>query len=149
MLSKTFCKQFIFVVFFSCITPSISFSAEVIASPHVKTNSLSLENLRHIFFMRVHQWPDGNPIKVYVLKDNNELHKQFCKQQLGVFPYKLRRLWDRHIFSGTGQAPTVLDNEEQMIKIISASENGIGYANKKIIEDLNKGSLNVQFINIE
>lgn len=99
--------------------------------------------------MRVHQWPDGNPIKVYVLKDNNELHKQFCKQQLGVFPYKLRRLWDRHIFSGTGQAPTVLDNEEQMIKIISASENGIGYANKKIIEDLNKGSLNVQFINIE
>ncbi len=137
MLSKTFCKQFIFVVFFSCITPSISFSAEVIASPHVKTNSLSLENLRHIFFMRVHQWPDGNPIKVYVLKDNNELHN------------KLRRLWDRHIFSGTGQAPTVLDNEEQMIKIISASENGIGYANKKIIEDLNKGSLNVQFINIE
>ncbi len=146
MISKTFYKQLIFIVLFSCIKPSIGFSAEIIASPHVKTSTLSLENLQHIFFMRRQEWPDGTAIKVYVLSDNNTLHKEFSKENLGVFPYKLRRLWDRNVFSGTGQAPIVLKDESEMIKVISNSQRAIGYASKEAISNLNQGAVNVLFI---
>jgi len=151
MIGKRINKQFltILLLLFFIYKPSVLLAADVIASPNVSTTSLSLNELRHIFFMRVQQWPDGTPIKVYVLKDGHELHKQFSKDRLGVFPYKLRRLWDRNIFSGTGQAPIVLDNELDMIKTISASQGGIGYARKKTINDSNPGLFNVLFINVE
>ena len=129
--------------------PSVLLAADVIASPNVQTASLSLNELRHIFFMRTQEWPDGTPIKVYALSDNSELHKQFSKEKLGVFPYKLRRLWDRNTFSGTGQAPVVLDNELDMIKVISAGKGGIGYVSDKIINNSNQGLFNVLFINVE
>jgi len=96
--------------------------------------------------MRRQEWPDGTPIKIYVLSDNNALHKEFSKENLGVFPYKLRRLWDRNVFSGTGQSPTVLKDESEMIKIISSSKRAIGYASKEAINNLNQGSINVLFI---
>lgn len=150
MIGKRFKKQIstILLLFF-IYKPSVLLATDVIASSNVSISSLSLNELRHIFFMRVQQWPDGTPIKVYVLKDSNELHKQFSKEKLGVFPYKLRRLWDRNTFSGTGQAPIVLDNELDMMKTISASQGGIGYARKKTINDSNPSRFNVRFINVE
>jgi len=150
MVDKLFSKQFLTILLLVFIyKPNALSAADVITSSNVQTSSLSLSELRHIFFMRVQEWPDGTPIKVYVLNDNHKLHKQFSKGKLGVFPYKLRRLWDRNIFSGTGQAPIVLDNELDMIKIISASQGGIGYASKKTINDSSQGLFNVLFINVE
>ena len=135
----------IFLLFF-IYKPSVLLAADVIANPNTQTTSLSLNELRHIFFMRVKQWPDGTPIKVYVLNDN-ELHKKFSKEKLGVFPYKLRRLWDRNTFSGTGQAPIVLKSESDMIRIISETQGAIGYASKKTINDSSQGLFNVISIN--
>ena len=40
------------------------------------------------------------------------------KEILGVFPHQLRTAWDRLVFSGTGQAPLeVADEEEMRIRI--------------------------------
>ncbi len=91
--------------------------------------------------MRTQQWPDRQPIKVFVLNDDHPLHKQFSKETLRVFPYKLRRIWDRNIYSGTGEAPTTLDSEEEMIKAISTLAGSIGYANK--------GGENVRLIKVQ
>ncbi len=91
--------------------------------------------------MRTQQWPDGQPITVFVLNDDNPLHKQFSKENLHVFPYKLRRIWDRNIYSGTGDAPITLDSEEEMIEVISTLAGSIGYANK--------GGDNVRLIKIQ
>ncbi|MDF1688570.1 MAG: hypothetical protein P1U35_03045 [Cycloclasticus sp.] len=66
--------------------------------------------------------------------------KQFSKTNLQVFPYKLRRIWDRNIYSGTGEAPTTVDTEEEMLKAISTHTGAIGYANK--------GNDNVRIIKI-
>jgi len=150
MIDNLINKQFLTIILLVFIyKPSDLLASDVIASPNVQTTSLSINELRHIFFMRVQEWPDGTPIKVYVLNDSNELHKKFSKEKLGAFPYKLRRLWDRNTFSGTGQAPIVLDNELDMIKIISASQGGIGYASKTIINGSSQGDFNVLFIDVE
>jgi len=108
----------------------LSQAAELIANPSVPIDSLSASNARNIFTMRSQSWPDGSPIKVFVLRDENPLHKQFSKTHLHVFPYKLRRIWDRNIYSGTGNAPTTVDSEEEMIEAIATHPGAIGYANK-------------------
>ncbi|WP_284450915.1 type 2 periplasmic-binding domain-containing protein [Methylophaga thalassica] len=99
----------------------------VIANVQVETKQLSKTTARSIFAMRVHQWPDGTPIKVFVLQDQNPTHNEFCKSILGMFPYQLRRIWDRQVFSGTGAAPVVVNSEQEMLNAVASTEGAIGY----------------------
>ncbi|GLP99452.1 MAG: hypothetical protein VX829_08915 [Pseudomonadota bacterium] len=99
----------------------------VIANVQVETKQLSKTTARSIFAMRVHQWPDGTPIKVFVFQDQNPTHNEFCKSILGMFPYQLRRIWDRQVFSGTGAAPVVVNSEQEMLNAVASTEGAIGY----------------------
>lgn len=99
----------------------------VIANSQVETKQLSKTSARSIFAMRVHEWPDGTPITVYVLQDQHPTHSQFCKSVLGMFPYQLRRIWDRQVFSGTGTAPIVVNSEQEMLNAIATTKGAIGY----------------------
>ena len=130
-----------FILCLICFASPISQGVELVVNSSVPISSLSATEARNIFTMRTQQWPDGQPIKVFVLNDDNSLHKQFSKENLRVFPYKLRRIWDRNIYSGTGNAPITLDSEEEMIEVISTLAGSIGYANK--------GGENVRLIKIQ
>lgn len=88
---------------------------------------LSPATLREIFFMRLTTWPDGSPIRVFVLPDNHPLHIRFAKEVLGVYPFQLRAAWDRLIFSGTGMSPTVVETVEEMRERIQHTPGAIGY----------------------
>ncbi|WP_326498681.1 substrate-binding domain-containing protein [Methylomicrobium sp. Wu6] len=93
--------------------------------------NISQPGLNAIFNMRLRHWSDDSPITVYVLQDEDPLHKKFCKQKLHVFPHQLRKGWNRLVFSGTGQAPVSIETEEDMVKRISETPGAIGYLNGK------------------
>ena len=59
-------------------------------------------------------------VKVFVLADDHELHRAFAKQVLGLFPYQLRSIWDRQVFSGTGQAPIPVADEAEMLRVVGS-----------------------------
>jgi hypothetical protein len=85
--------------------------------------------------MRATQWPNGSPIQVFVLGDKHPLHADFSKQILGIFPHQLRRAWNRRIYSGTGQAPTRVENEVEMREKIGSTPGGIGYMERDRIDE--------------
>lgn len=84
--------------------------------------------------MRQRFWPDGKRIHVFVLRDNHELHRQFTKTKLNMFAHQFRRIWDRLIFSGTGQAPTTVNSITEMIDNISSTPGAIGYIENQPVE---------------
>ena len=88
---------------------------------------VSMNGLSAIFKMRFHKWNDDTPVTVFVLEDEHPLHKKFSKQVLNVFPHQLRRAWNKAVFSGSGQAPRVLENKEEMLEKISNTLGAIGY----------------------
>ncbi|SFK72326.1 hypothetical protein [Methylophaga sulfidovorans] len=104
----------------------------IIANAQVETTQLSKTSARAIFAMRAQEWPNGTPIKVFVLEDQNPIHSQFCKTILGMFPYQLRRIWDRQVFSGTGAAPEVVKSEQEMLDAVANTAGAIGYTDKEI-----------------
>ncbi len=107
----------------------------LIAHPEQEHSQLSRTSLRAMFAVRLTQWPDGTPVRVFVLKDNNPTHIQFCKSVLGMFPYQLRKIWDRQVFSGTGIEPTVLDSEQEMLSRVAKTKGAIGYLENNSIDD--------------
>jgi ABC-type phosphate transport system substrate-binding protein len=105
----------------------------ITSKPHA---SLPQATLRAIFAMRMRQWPDdGSPITVFVLQPSDPLHAEFCKTVLDVFPYQLQRVWDRLVYSGTGQAPIELSSLEEMRKRIASTPGAIGYLSTDRIDD--------------
>lgn len=107
---------------------------EVIANPSVSEKVLSKSSLRAIFGMRVHAWPDGAAVRVFVMPDDAPLHSAFAKEKLNVFPYQLRSAWDRLVFSGTGQAPDTVASAEEMLARVASTPGAIGYLPKSKID---------------
>lgn len=103
---------------------------EVVTHSTVNTRSLSSNSLRAIFGMRQQVWPDGTPIRVFVLADDSPLHNTFAKEKLNAFPYQLRQAWDRLVFSGTGQAPIRVSSSEEMFDRVASTPGAIGYLEK-------------------
>jgi ABC-type phosphate transport system, periplasmic component len=90
-------------------------------------DSLSRAALRAIFFLKVKTWPDGTPIRVFVLNDVDPMHARFCKEVLGLYPYQLRTSWDRMVYSGTGLGPVTVNSPKEMRARLEATPGGIGY----------------------
>ena len=89
--------------------------------------TIDRDTLRAIYTTRLRQWPDGRPIRVFVLPDDNPLHDEFCREQLGMYPYVLRDLWNRLEFTGTGLTPTLVRSEEEMRARVKDTPGAIGY----------------------
>lgn len=89
--------------------------------------SLSLNEVRAIFSLRVKAWPDGTKITVVVLSDTNPVHRSFLLNTLKMLPHQLRRQWDRYIYSGIGQGPIVVESVEDMLRTINDTPGAIGY----------------------
>ena len=112
---------------------------EIVANSGVSEKNISKNALRAIFGMRLQTWPDGSPIRVFVLPDDAPLHIVFSKEKLNVFPYQLRAAWDRLVFSGTGQAPETVASPEEMLAKVGSTPGAIGYLTRSRMD----GSVNV------
>lgn len=102
-------------------------AAQVIVHPSVAHEEFSFNMLRLIFAMRLIQWSDGSRIRVFVLADDEPLHREFSKKVVQFYPRQLRRVWDRHRFAGTGQVPVQVENIEAMVERVANTPGAIGY----------------------
>jgi hypothetical protein len=105
-------------------------SAQIILGPGLEDVMVDRELLRAIFTMRVRAWPNGPPVRVFVLPDSDPLSDRFYREQLGMYSYVLRAAWDRMVFTGTGFAPTIVRSEEEMRERVSSTPGAIGYVSK-------------------
>lgn len=106
-------------------------SLTLITHPSVGVESLTQNEARLYMTMRLNLWPDGRRTQVFVLPDNNPLHVAVSKEILGLYPYQLRRAWDRQLFSGTGPAPITVGTEAELIKRVAETPGAIGYAESR------------------
>ena len=110
-------------------------AVEVIVNSKVATIRLTNMEIRAIFTMRLRNWPDGSRITVFVLDDNAPAQVEFAKTIMDMFPYQLRRYWDRLVFSGTGQAPTEVHSLAEMHDLVASTPGAIGYLGADQIDE--------------
>jgi len=100
---------------------------QVISNKAVNVESMSTSQLRRIYSMRQLRWADNTPIIVFVLPSQSHIHKEFSKNTLNIFPYKLERIWNKLTFSGLGVAPQVVQSQAELIQAVSTTPGAIGY----------------------
>ena len=104
----------------------------VIAHSSVPLDHMSKQQLRAVFALSKQYWPNSDSIKVAVRKAGDEFHIQFSRQVLGVFPYQLKRNWDRLSFSGMAIPPHYVSNDQEMIDYVRKNPGAIGYLDKPV-----------------
>lgn len=107
--------------------PARADDTRLITSPEHDAAALDRTLVRAIFNGRLRQWPDGAPVRAFVMPDNSPEHARFCREVLGTYPYLLRNVWDRLVFTGTGIAPTTVDSEAEMRRRVQQTPGAIGY----------------------
>ncbi len=107
----------------------------LVANAGAGVEQLSLNTTRLMFSMQLERWPDGNAVRVFVLPDNHPVHRDFSKDRLKLYPRQLRRVWDRQLYSGTGQAPETVADEAAMRKAVAETPGAIGYLSREMIDD--------------
>jgi hypothetical protein len=134
ILTRTFAALLLMVA--AVASPQeIAPSVDVIVSPSLISAKFDRNLLRAVFTMRLRQWPDGSPVRVFVLPDNDPLSDQFYRERLGMYSYVLRRAWDRMVFTGTGLAPTVVQTPREMIERVRSTPGAIGYVRKRELSE--------------
>jgi hypothetical protein len=108
---------------------------EVLIASERQQMDLDRRQLLSIYIGRLTTWRDGRPIRVFVLPDDNPVHEQFCHEVLGTYPYVLRSAWDKLVYTGTGFAPTVVRDVQDMRRRIESTPGAIGYAPKAAPSD--------------
>ncbi|TLF53138.1 hypothetical protein FEI13_02605 [Halomonas urmiana] len=119
----------------STVTSAQERSLAVVAHPGVMTHQLTRDTTRAIFAMRQRTWPDGQAVRVFVLDNNHPVHARFAKEQLAVYPHQLQLAWDRMVFSGTGQAPNRVRNQQEMLERIATTPGALGYLEREYLDD--------------
>lgn len=102
-------------------------AVQVILSTDHREAQVDRKLLLSVYIGRITTWPDGKPIRVFTLADDNPLHVQFTRQMLGTYPYVLRNAWNKRVYTGTGFAPTVVANEQEMRRRVNETPGAIGY----------------------
>ena len=110
----------------------------VIVNESVMVAELSRSELRQIFTGQRQYWSDGTKITVFVLQDRDELHKQFCRDILQMFPYQLSRLWDQITYSGQGLTPVRVTSYQALIDALENTTGAIGYVERTDIVKLRR-----------
>lgn len=100
----------------------------IIAHPEIPVDSLSQKMVADIYQGYKGKWADGQTIKVVMLKQG-ATHEAFSRSVVHLSPAKLKRLWKKVIFSGSGIAPKILRSEEKCVNYIAATRGAIGYIN--------------------
>lgn len=115
----------------------------VMVNESVMIAKLSRSELRQIFTGQRQYWDDGTKITVFVLQDRDELHKQFCRDILQMFPYQLSRLWDQITYSGQGVTPVRVISYQALIDALENTPGAIGYVERTDIVKLRRVEVNL------
>ncbi len=110
-----------------------AFAIDYIYNHQEKDLAISQFNLRAIFTSRMRRWPDGTPVKLVTYNYDHALFLNVCSK-MKIYPINFKRVWDMVIYSGGGEGPIFVENEEEMKKVVNSTPGAIGY-----LETVDKG----------
>jgi ABC-type phosphate transport system substrate-binding protein len=107
-------------------------------------DTMTLDQVRYIFLMRMKYWDDGSKIKVFVSDWDGDTHSKFTREILKVIPHRINNAWERRKYSRMGDIPETV-SELKMIEALSKNINSIGYVDVFT----NEMSVNLKKIKVE
>jgi len=103
--------------------------------------TLSRAEVSKLFLRRTPKWPAGQAVEPVDLADGSRLREVFSKQVHGRPAVAIRAFWQQEVFSGRGVPPVEKSDDAQVVELVRANPNAIGYVSPAA--DLGRGGVKV------
>lgn len=89
-------------------------------------DAINQKTVKKIFLGKSKKFPGGAPV-IPIDQTSGEAREQFLSSVVGKSESQLKAYWSKRIFTGKGQAPKAVDSDAEVIALVSANPNSIGY----------------------
>ncbi len=98
----------------------------IITNAGVPIDSMDRSIISDIYQGLKTKWDNGDKVIVVMLR-KGDTHQRFATEIAGSTPSKLRNIWKKVIFSGTGNPPNIMKNEAEVVSRVAETSGAIGY----------------------
>jgi len=129
-------KSFISAGLISMILSTVA-NAEVvlIANSNLPTNSIDKTLAGNVFLGKAFALPDGTRLIPLERPKDDPIKAAFHEGVTGKSIGQLNAYWSRLIFTGKNAPPNEVDDDEEVIELILANQNLIGYIDSASLSD--------------
>jgi TonB family protein len=105
---------------------SLAADVKVVANPSVKTDSISVGELRSVFLEETDTLRDGTHVEP-VFEREGAAHDIFIKDFLKQTNASLRSYYGRLVFTGKASMPKAFNSDAQVVAYVAVTRGAIGY----------------------
>lgn len=113
-----------------------SFSAlanvSVIVHPS-NSNTIDTALIEKIYTGKAKAFDDGTKITAVRLSESNPLTEEFNGKALNKSASQLKAYWSKLIFTGKGTPPKEVDSDAEMLKLVAANPDHIGFVSSSAV----------------
>lgn len=125
----------IFFVFFLLALPcSAQEPVFIVGNKNIPEDALSRTEVKNIFLGKKAAWDNNLTIR-FILFKNTEVHDAFVRSFLHRSPNQFRNYWRQMLFSGKGELPQEVSEEDALFSFLSNTPGAIGYARTSQVPD--------------
>lgn len=125
-LVKKFISGFLLFFVLACAATAHA-ELVVIANKSVSISSITVEQAADIFLSRLDMLEDGTQLIPIDQKDSQASRDVFYSKVLKKNSAQLNAYWSRMVFSGEGQPPKKIADDAEVMALVRANPNVIGY----------------------
>lgn len=105
---------------------AVADGVKVIANSSVKSDTISLGEIKRIFLLEANSLDDGTHVEP-VLRKGGHLHEAFLREFLDTNDDSLRAYYGTLVFTGKGSMPKELSSDTETVAYIARRRGAIGY----------------------
>lgn len=122
----------IVIAIISAMLPrALAAELKVITNPNIKTDAISMDELRSLFLEERISLADGTHIEP-VLRKSGPLRDKFSQEYLGKNGDDLQMYYRSLVFSGRTSMPKELNSDAEIVAYVAKTKGAIGYVSSEI-----------------
>lgn len=96
---------------------------------------ISSADISRIYLGKLKSFPSGGTVVALDQPEGSPARHAFVKQILNKTESQLKAYWSKLVFSGQGQPPKVVDTSSEILTLIAANPNMIGFVDASEVND--------------
>ncbi len=107
----------------------------VIVHPSANISETSEANITNIFLGKSNQLSEGLKVTPIDQEEGEEPRDEFYTKLVKKDASQLNAYWSRLIFTGKGQPPRAVLDDDEVLEFVGANPNAIGYVSASSVDD--------------
>jgi len=116
------------------MTSAASAALAIIAHPSNPLEGISADDVALIYLGKTDRFPNGRRVVPVDQNQNSPARIKFYRSVVHKDPTEITTYWSKLIFTGKGQPPQEIGDDEAVKQWVASHPNGLGYVDGRVLD---------------